>query len=127
VFKEFGSVNGTHEIKILTLATGATRVLVPAPRLYYIRGFPDWSRDGTRIAFGAMEKSNSKEQIWIVDVVSGALTNTGQVGRSPAWSPDGTRLAFEALGSSSSIKQLTLATGQVTTLATRGQWPEWRR
>jgi Tol biopolymer transport system component len=128
-FKEFGTGNGTYEIRVLTLATGAVRIVVPAPRLYYVRGFLDWSRDGSRIALGAMEKSNSKEQIWIVDVATGALGNTGLVGRSPAWSPDGSQLGFEAFDARgrSSIKALNLATGAVTTLSTNGQWPEWRR
>ena len=54
---------------------------------------PDWSPDGTRIAF-----TKGNWRIWVVDADGGNLheipIDEGINARHPAWSPDGTRIAF---------------------------------
>src|SRR5947207_2921424 len=57
-------------------------------------GFPDWSPDGTRIAFQSARSGNS--DIWTVRPAGGGLrrvTKSESEDRDPAWSPDGTRIA----------------------------------
>src|SRR5439155_12735775 len=59
---------------------------------------PDWSPDGTRIAFSG-DDLNLNKDIYVLTVGSGAIHRVtrgfgGQA--SPAWSPDGTILAYES-------------------------------
>jgi Tol biopolymer transport system component len=63
--------------------------------------WPDWSPDGTRIAFTEYDEFGTEEtDIWIMNANGSGkvnLTNTPGVGESlPAWSPDGTKIAFVA-------------------------------
>ena len=56
---------------------------------------PDWSSDGTRIAFISDRDGNN--EIYVMDAdgsnQTGLTNNLGKDNR-PSWSPDGTRIAF---------------------------------
>ena len=57
---------------------------------------PDWSPDGTRIAFTSNLGGNNTE-IFVMNVNGSGLTNLSNnptSDYSPAWSPDGTKIAF---------------------------------
>jgi TolB protein len=59
--------------------------------------YPDWSPDGTRIAFMGGGPTASDYDIWTVNVDGTdlvQLTDFSGVDGWPAWSPDGTRIAF---------------------------------
>ncbi len=56
---------------------------------------PDWSPDGSRIAFRS--ELNWDEEIWVMDADGSnqiPLTNNPADDFHPAWSPDGSRIAF---------------------------------
>lgn len=76
----------------MNLTTGAARPLVPGP---YQDMHPDWSPDGSRIAF-ASDRSGQFE-IWVMDAGGGNLTavTSGPGAKTwPAWSPDGKSLMY---------------------------------
>jgi Tol biopolymer transport system component len=65
--------------------------------------FPDWSPDGSRIAFSGSESIDPNDEIYVVDAATGgdlqALTScagaaAGCFNDFPAWSPDGTKIAY---------------------------------
>jgi dipeptidyl aminopeptidase/acylaminoacyl peptidase len=58
---------------------------------------PEWSFDGTRIAFHSERDRNS--EIYVMRADGNAqerLTTNSAQDRNPTWSPDGTRIAFES-------------------------------
>ena len=58
---------------------------------------PDWSPDGTTIAFASMRTGNS--DIWIMPAAGGTarqITTDPAHDRAPRWSPDGKRIAFHS-------------------------------
>ncbi|GAA0608660.1 amidohydrolase family protein [Kutzneria viridogrisea] len=79
---------------------------------------PDWSPDGTRVAFQSYRTGNF--HLWTVTPGGQPrqLTSGPYDHREPVFSPDGTRLAFSAdLGRGYGIHVLDLATGRITTWA----------
>ena len=82
-------------IWVLTLDTGQTTRLTGG---HAHDSSPQWSPDGTRIAF--LSSRDDVTQLYLIDADGGQprpLTTMKQgVGTGPAWSPDGTRLAFSA-------------------------------
>ena len=57
---------------------------------------PDWSPDGSRIAFAA---AGDGYDVWTVNLDGGGLaqlTNTPGADLGPTWSPDGTRIGFSS-------------------------------
>jgi Tol biopolymer transport system component len=52
-------------------------------------GHPDWSPDGTKIAF-----SNSQDGIYVMNADGSGQTILTDNGAQPSWSPDGTKIAF---------------------------------
>jgi len=61
--------------------------------------FPDWSPDGTRIAFSSGRASGVDEEIYVMDadgtgIVRVTTGGSGDVHFQPEWSPDGTRLVY---------------------------------
>ena len=59
---------------------------------------PDWSPDGTRIAFGADDDDDGLMSILAIDVTSGEAQRLIRDGNGPAWSPDGLRLIYKPAG-----------------------------
>lgn len=59
---------------------------------------PDWSPDGTRIAYDRLENPSSTDRdIWVANADGSDptnLTDDDGYNTSAAWSPDGTRIAF---------------------------------
>jgi Tol biopolymer transport system component len=56
-------------------------------------GWPAWSPDGTRLAFGSVRRDG----LWVADADGRGLrrvTTSPTIDLQPAWSPDGRRLAF---------------------------------
>lgn len=85
-------------IWVLDLATGAAKELV---KENYNAGDPQWSPDGTRLAYSATPTpradDGSRSDIYIADAASGSIRklmeNAGP-DHSPRWSPDGRSLAI---------------------------------
>lgn len=57
---------------------------------------PEWSPDGSRIAFSRGDPRSGTYRIFTIAPNGNALTQItgGRFDRSPTWSPDGTRIAF---------------------------------
>ena len=94
---------------------------------------PEWSRDGTRIAFARAEPDHGGATDLYVRADDGTLvrlTNTPASEDEPTWSPDGARIAFARSdqGSASEIFAMTLADGTETRLtdnAADDSAPDW--
>ncbi len=95
---------------------------------------PDWSPDGSRIAFtreaaGTASTPRGAPRVWIYDFATGQASqlyaDTQLLGYGPSWSPDGRRLAAWD-GSVGSIRVVELATGDMMLLKTQsgmvGTW-----
>jgi Tol biopolymer transport system component len=64
----------------------------------YLDSNPDWSPDGTKIAFQSFD-DGADFDIWVLDLARGALTQLTTdpaFDTAPAWSPDGTKLVFQS-------------------------------
>lgn len=57
-------------------------------------GRPDWSPDGTRIAFGHIEDGRRRSWVAVMDADGSNLRRLAEGSPDPDWSPDGTRIAF---------------------------------
>jgi Tol biopolymer transport system component len=60
---------------------------------------PDWSPDGTKIAFAS--DRDAFDDIWVMDADGTdpvRLTTGNRIDERPDWSPDGTRIAFSRDG-----------------------------
>jgi TolB protein len=68
------------------------------PEDFSFFGGPNWSPDGTRIAFDAQTDFEAPGQIYLMDADGSGLRNlTGDsplIKSAPSWSPDGSRIAF---------------------------------
>jgi Tol biopolymer transport system component len=61
-------------------------------------GEPDWSPDGTKIAFQS-ERDGGDDEIYVMNADGTGvvrLTNNPGVDATPVWSPDGTKIAFRS-------------------------------
>jgi TolB protein len=71
-----------------------------APLWFALKNKPDWSPDGTRLAFVSGHE-NYRLEVYVIEVASATvnrLTNaSGVENLYPIWSPDGSKLAFYAL------------------------------
>lgn len=80
---------------------------------------PNWSPDGTKLAYVTFEKKQS--QIYIQDVFTGRrsmLTSFKGINGSPIWSPDGRRMAMTlSKDGNSEIYVMDIATKQLRRLA----------
>ena len=77
-------VGGTPSIFRLDVGSGEVTRLTDGDS-------PDWSPDGSRIAFSREDQGDL--QVWVMDRDASGLRTLGQ-GLGPVWSPDGSRIAF---------------------------------
>ncbi|MDI6870784.1 MAG: hypothetical protein QME79_05350 [Bacillota bacterium] len=81
---------------IMPDGTGRRQVYAPPGTLL---SEPDWSHDGTRLAFGASQDNGTTWHIWVVSA-NGAgaslrqLTSGSAKNACPVWSPDGQKMLF---------------------------------
>ena len=59
---------------------------------------PDWSPDGTEIAFGADDDDDGLISVLLIDAASGQARRLIRDGNGPAWSPDGLRFIYKPDG-----------------------------
>ena len=81
------------EVRTATQPRRSATTLIASTR---VEAGPQFSPDGTRIAFGS-DRSGSSE-IWVCDTAGAnlvQLTSSGGLKGTPRWSPDGRRLAFD--------------------------------
>ena len=93
---EFFNDGDPQEIYVVNAnGTGLTRVTNRAG----IDVHPDYSPDGSRIAFAADLSGLGTEEIFVMDVDGSNLvnlTNSAGMDLRPAWSPDGSKIAFHS-------------------------------
>lgn len=126
----FRETDGTavKGIKILdrgTLAITATYVLAVTDILWL-----DWARTKDVLAFSdATDEFPGKGQdVFILDLATGALTLVVTEARVPSWSPGDAKLVYAKNSQMKrSIVALDLATGTTKTLARNGDAPSWSR
>jgi hypothetical protein len=82
--------DGTGDELVPMLTPGADAAASPSP-------------DGTRLAYVRITGGN-QDQLWMLDLASGASTNLNVLGHQPAWSPTGAQIAFIGLAEGSSLK-----------------------
>jgi serine/threonine protein kinase/WD40 repeat protein len=97
---------------------------------------PDWSPDGSTIAFAEV-RAQGTDDLYVMNADGTGLTQLTEGGGDeydPAWSPDGSLIAFgfDDLGFgpfSTSIRTVDPASGEVTELINRRNervgWPSW--
>lgn len=130
-----------HALRVVDVADAPTQVsqaLIGPGALAYICS-PDWSPDGSRIAFWGHETSSDAANLFVFDVAAGTSTNVGLT--SPggnfcedlSWSPDGTRWVVRQSGAirivdadPSSPKYGQVIPRSKSKLAW-GYSPDWRR
>jgi Tol biopolymer transport system component len=62
-------------------------------------GNPDWSPDGTKIAFESIRPGGIAYEIWVMNADGSdprMLTSNDANDLNPSWSPDGTKIAFRS-------------------------------
>ncbi len=87
------NADGRNRRTLFSYASGKQR---DDPGRYLYR--PDWSPDGTQIAFGADDDSDGLISVLVINAASGQAQRLIQDGNSPAWSPDGGRLIYKPAG-----------------------------
>jgi TolB protein len=92
---------------------------------------PDWSSDGSRIAYHGCDEQGGSCGIWVMQPggFNGASLTTDASDTAPAWSPDGTQVAFaSARADNWELYLVEIATGQETRLTDHPACdyaPEW--
>lgn len=116
---------------------GSTGQRNPPTRLIYSTqadSDPEYSPDGSRIAFASTRSGNS--EIWVCQSDGSnpiQLTTLGGLTRTPRWSPDGRHIAFEShpAGGSNADVYVVAAEGgrprRLTTDASEERAPGWSR
>lgn len=115
-FVERDWLGANFEIKVVNRAAPGTPINTVSLGQFATLTHLDWARNQDTLAFvgdGA---------IYTLDLPAG-LPSFVINGGSPTWSPDDTKLAFDAGG----VKTISLVTGAITTLASKGERPDWRR
>lgn len=89
-----GFTGGNPSVRLLDIASGQVRSLVPGDPLSFA---PRFSPDGRHIAFTMMQGGNA--DIYLADSAGGAavrLTSSPGIDTAPSFSPDGTKIIFES-------------------------------
>ena len=134
VFPKAGLVERPNPLVIINLHTRRQEILQPEPQLHMFR--PDWSTDGTTIAFSHVEKLGGKGPIaGTLYTVSRDGSNLREIipekepiSQHPVWSPPGDELAYHKLvGENRQIFKIDLASRQSKQLTSRGinVYPDW--
>ena len=143
-----GDTNGRADVIVKTLASGAVqRVSTDAAGTqanYDTWDGPQWSPDGTQIAFGTAASNlvagdtNGAADVFVKTLATGAIQrvstdaagtqgNENEYSGGPWWSPDGTKIAFDSYASnlvpgdtnhSTDVFVKTLASGAVQRVST---------
>ncbi|MBI3243603.1 MAG: TolB family protein [Chloroflexi bacterium] len=115
------------DIAIVNIETRETRILASSPAK---DTNPDWSPDGTRIAFAS--NRNGKDEVFVVGLDGRNLTsltpNSEFDNFNPVWSPSGNHIAFTSFDPGTSVHMLTTITtdGTVSTqIGFSGARPVW--
>jgi len=115
-------------LRLLRPDGSESRLVLPHSPTAAAARHPDWSPDGTRLAF-VVDEADGTRDIWtaawdgsnasrLIDCASPCRDND-----SPAWSPDGTRIAFTRIDNvnghnpGSRLQVIDLATRSIATLA----------
>jgi len=98
---------------------GASRSISLTPDVPGYHRWPQWSPDGSRIAFFSVDLRTGVRTIWLVPALGGVTKRlieepSGGDLCCPAWSPDGSRIAY---ASRNAIWVHTLAQGQAAKIA----------
>jgi TolB protein len=92
---------------------------------------PDWSSDGSRIAYHGCDEQGGNCGIWVMQPggFNGASLTSDASDTAPAWSPDGTQVAFASTRADNwELYLADIATGQETRLTDHpacDHAPEW--
>jgi TolB protein len=121
-----GELGGSRDILIVPSAGGSIRPLTADA---WLDSRPDWSPDGTRIAF-ASNQPPGIGSIWVAPAEGGTALDLGlEQGTDPAWSPDGQYVAYSSRASGTGeIFVVSLDGGlslQITDDPADDRWPSW--
>ena len=127
---EWWSVHALRVVDVASAPTQASQALIGPGELAFVCD-PDWSPDGTRIAFWGHETGNAPTTLFVFELASGTWTNVGLEASAHcagvSWSPDGTRWVVDT---GDAIRLVDVASGQVIPRAKSklawGYGPDWR-
>ena len=134
VFPKAGLVERPTPLIIINLRTRHQEILQPEPQLHMFR--PDWSTDGTTIAFSHVEKLGGKGPIaGTLYTVSRDGSNLREIipekepiSQHPVWSPPGDELAYnKKIDENWQILKIDLTSRQSVQITNRGinVYPDW--
>jgi TolB protein len=123
--------HGNPEIYVVNLAGGEPRRLTNSNANDWL---PDWSPDGTRIAFTSNRRQGSYD-LWGMDGSGGglkSLVTTDAWDEYARWAPDGRRLALSTTALTQGIANSEIfvrrpegSLQQRTNSTAEDQWPDW--
>lgn len=91
---------------------------------------PDFSPDGTRIAYIAASATGPDLQVWIANADGSSpaqLTTDASGAQSPSWSPDGTHILYTRnVGSPSRLNSVNVSTKAVSQVVDDGHRAAWQ-
>jgi Tol biopolymer transport system component len=127
---EWWSVHALRVVDVASAPTQVSQTLIAPGQLASICD-PDWSPDGSRIAFWGHEASTSPTTLFVLDLATGTWMNVGLEAATHcadvSWSPDGTQWVVDT---GDAVRLVDVASGQViprskSKLAS-GVSPDWR-
>jgi TolB protein len=105
----------TTNLFLIDVARGLSARMTPFPIVSYTQ--PDWSPDGSRMAFVAQVLDTSQFRLFVMDVDQRHIQMFApdmEAAGPPAWSPDGSRIAFTVISNGSPHTAITDADTQET-------------